>query len=333
VETFPVESPAMQIVCPNCTTSYEIAASALGDVGRRVRCVRCNVQWFEPARAQEMAAADTGSPAQDDLQTAGGEARPLAESGVPGRKMQDDWSHPEVRWSVEGDTHMGTSDRVSPLSRTQDEVEFATPGTIVAVSDAPSIAPYEQGDGTLSADATPSGAADPDADPDYLEAQRRRQTRSGKKKRKQGPLVTLPRAIAAMAGLIVCLLLMRTDVVRLLPQTASLYSAIGLPINLRGLVFENVKIVSDEQDGTLVLTIEGQIRNITRRPVDVPRLRFATRNSAGADIYSWTAMPERAKLNPGEYFAFHTRLASPPSESNAVSVRFVQRSDFMASTR
>ena len=34
----------------------------------------------------------------------------------------------------------------------------------------------------------------------------------------------------------------RNDVVRYLPQTASLFAAIGLPVNLRDLKFENVKI-------------------------------------------------------------------------------------------
>ena len=34
----------------------------------------------------------------------------------------------------------------------------------------------------------------------------------------------------------------RNEVVRYLPQTASLFAAIGLPVNLRNLKFENVKI-------------------------------------------------------------------------------------------
>jgi predicted Zn finger-like uncharacterized protein len=325
----------MQIACPNCTTSYEIAASALGDVGRMVRCVRCNEQWFEPAHAHEMAEVEAGADSHpyDGLQAGGEEAHPLPEGGVQERQIQDDWSHPEIRWTAEHDTRTDEPDRVSPLLRAQDEIEFATPETVMPAADVPPIAPYEQGDGALHTAAAPQGAADPDAEPDYFEVRRRRQARSDKNKKKQGPVVTLPRAIAAMAGLIVCLLLMRADVVRLLPQTASLYAAIGLPINLRGLVFEDVKIVTEEQDGTPVLTIEGKIRNITRGQVDVPRLRFATRNAADADIYSWTAIPERTKLNPGEYFAFHTRLASPPAESKGVSVRFVQRSDFVASAR
>ncbi len=39
----------MQIVCPNCTTSYEIAPMAIGGSGRSVRCVRCQSVWFVAA--------------------------------------------------------------------------------------------------------------------------------------------------------------------------------------------------------------------------------------------------------------------------------------------
>jgi predicted Zn finger-like uncharacterized protein len=40
----------MLIVCPNCATSYDLTAAALGE-GRSVRCTRCRTVWF--ATAQE----------------------------------------------------------------------------------------------------------------------------------------------------------------------------------------------------------------------------------------------------------------------------------------
>jgi len=311
----------MQIACPNCTTSYEIAASALGDVGRMVRCVRCNEQWFEPARADEIAeAGDSRDPGRQHAAVDNGFDSAPADGEV---RRPPEWSDADAQWSS-GDAGGDAASPVSPLLRAQDEVEFAPPPEMPTLADAPPIAPYHQGE------AGPPAAADADGGPDYFELRRRRQSRAGKKSARRGPIVTLPRAIAVMAGLIVCLLLMRADVVRLLPQTASLYAAIRLPINLRGLTFENVKTVTEEQDGTSVLTISGTIRNVTRGPVDVPRIRFAVRNSAGADIYSWIAAPERTKLSAGEFFAFHTRLASPPAEGRGVFVRFVQRSDFVA---
>src|SRR5262245_48847695 len=55
----------MKIVCPTCTTSYDVGAAALGERGRSVRCVRCRTVWFatpsdEPAVVEEAAlVADT----------------------------------------------------------------------------------------------------------------------------------------------------------------------------------------------------------------------------------------------------------------------------------
>ena len=57
----------------------------------------------------------------------------------------------------------------------------------------------------------------------------------------------------------------RNDVVRWLPQTASLYAAVGLPINLRGLVFTNVTTERETHEGVEVLVVEGSIVNDFKR--------------------------------------------------------------------
>ena len=54
---------------------------------------------------------------------------------------------------------------------------------------------------------------------------------------------------------------------------------------------------------------------------------------AGKEIYSWTAMPGRTLLGPGETLPFRSRLASPPGESRDVSVRFFTRRDALAGER
>jgi hypothetical protein len=115
--------------------------------------------------------------------------------------------------------------------------------------------------------------------------------------------------------------------VRYLPQTASLFSAIGLPVNLRNLTFENVKITKEERDGVTVLSVEGTIASLSHKAVEVPRLRFAVRNASGQEIYAWTAAPTRSILNDGEKLPFRSRLASPPADASDVLVRFVNAHD------
>src|SRR5262245_39906760 len=41
----------------------------------------------------------------------------------------------------------------------------------------------------------------------------------------------------------------RSEVVRFFPQTASLFAAVGLPVNLRNLKFENMRISKEAQEG------------------------------------------------------------------------------------
>ena len=122
----------------------------------------------------------------------------------------------------------------------------------------------------------------------------------------------------------------RNEVVRYLPQTASLFAAIGLPVNLRHLNFENVRITQGSADGVTILVVQGTIVSTADKPVEVPRLRFAARNNAGQEIYSWTMLPGRSILRPGERLDFRSRLASPPKDAYDVMVRFFTANDAMA---
>ena len=55
---------AMQIVCPNCASRYEIAEAKIGTGGRKVRCASCQTTWqIEAPQALE------AQPAQEVLQS------------------------------------------------------------------------------------------------------------------------------------------------------------------------------------------------------------------------------------------------------------------------
>jgi predicted Zn finger-like uncharacterized protein len=141
------------------------------------------------------------------------------------------------------------------------------------------------------------------------------------------PLVSLPLACAAMGALVLALIIWRVDVVRLLPQTATFYKMAGLEVNLRGLLFKDVKISSETVEGKQVLVIEGVITGETRRPVELPRLRFSVRDAQGAEIYAWNALLEQTVLKPGDRAWFKSRLASPPPEGRNIDIRFFNKRD------
>ena len=139
--------------------------------------------------------------------------------------------------------------------------------------------------------------------------------------------VSLPLACAAMGALVLALVIWRVDVVRLLPQTATFYKMVGLEVNLRGLLFKDVRITSETVEGKAVLVIEGVIVGEARRPVELPRLRFSVRDAQGAEIYAWNALLEQTVLKPGEKAWFKSRLASPPPEGRNIDIRFFNKRD------
>ncbi len=119
----------------------------------------------------------------------------------------------------------------------------------------------------------------------------------------------------------------RSDVVRVMPGTASLFAAIGLPVNLRGIAFSDITTTREAHDGATILVVQGTITNISRQPREVSRIRLALRNDKGVEVYSWTALPERTALAPGDAEPFQTRLASPPPDGHSVEVRFFNKRD------
>jgi len=311
----------MQIVCPNCSTSYGLKPNALGDSGRSVRCARCRTVWFaapadepaiaegEPASAEIAPAGEvdpSGSP--DDLE-AGGEALPLLKKPA----------------GPEGAGGEGAA---------QDAVDALWSAAMSEPVDSPSLVP------AAAADAEPEAEPRAATQLENIEtvAARRAPRQKGRRYRLKWPKLRWPRhgmaavAVVLAAGL-TGLIIGRQQVVQLAPQTASLFATIGLPVNLRGLVFENVRTTGEVHEGVPVLIVEGTIANASGRTVEVPRLRFAMRNRAQQEIYAWTSVTGRSILAPGEAAEFRTRLASPPAEGRDVVVRFFSRRDFLAGMR
>ncbi len=165
------------------------------------------------------------------------------------------------------------------------------------------------------------------APPVDIESVAARRIRRSASRRRQKASAALATAILLLLAIEAGLIAWRADVVRFLPQTASLYAAVGLPVNLRELVFSDIVTHRETQDGVQVLVVEGTIKSQSRRIAEVPRLRFAVRNGNGHEIYSWTALPTRNAIAPGASMPFRSRLASPPPEMHAVLVRFFNRRD------
>src|ERR1700730_5201681 len=55
----------------------------------------------------------------------------------------------------------------------------------------------------------------------------------------------------------------RTDLGWAMPQTASFYAELGLPVNVRGVRFEAVTTAAERHDGEPILIVKGEIGNGT----------------------------------------------------------------------
>jgi predicted Zn finger-like uncharacterized protein len=314
-----VDSP-MKILCPNCATSYDVATAAIGEGGRSVRCVRCRSVWFvDPEQAAPPAVAMAAAPA------------PAAPAPAAADQLDD-----LAAWGLEEDPAPGDPPAVgaAPDPAAFDanfsmDSMMADLQATVTLPDGPPLVPVDDwqalDDHFLhSPGVGGAGVAATGGHPGRFAAMRR------KRSRRPPSVPTVALALMAVLGAI---LGWRADVVRVMPQTASLFAAIGLPVNLRGLTFLDVKTNKEVQDGVPVLVVEGRITNITKLMLEVPRLRFAMRNGAGNEVYSWSTLPTQPILAPGAEQSFRTRLASPPAEGREVMVRFFTRRDLVSGMR
>ena len=196
------------------------------------------------------------------------------------------------------------------------------------VVDSPSIAgdfPNERSGGTA---ADWAAMASDDADAAAMPKSRGGLFGRSAKGRSRGrAIANLTTATAAMGALVVGLLVWRAEMVRLLPQSAGFYHLVGLDVNLRGLLFKDVKVTTETVEGKPVLVIEGVIVGESKKTVDLPRLRFSVRDAQGAEIYAWNTVLEQTRLKPGDHAFFKSRLASPPAEGRSIDVRFFNKRD------
>lgn len=319
----------MLIVCPNCETPYDVSAASLGSEGRQVRCVRCRKVWFatptaapDPAGADIIGAVGALSAAASAYQRGAGAAAAHAEWDTDDQAQPQDQDQPAEEDGSEVDANLAARAADRSALGADDAAGFdgADGGDALATHDAPPLAPVDHTPGRWRAEDIESVAA--------RRARRAARRADPKPKHRSMALVIVP-----LVAVHLVLIGWRSDVVRAMPQTAPLFAAIGLPVNLRGVAITDVTTVREASDTVPVLVVQGTIANISRQSHDVPRLRLALRNAAGAEVYTWTALPNRPMLGPGEAEQFQTRLASPPAEGRDLVVRFFTRRDLAGGAR
>jgi predicted Zn finger-like uncharacterized protein len=326
---------AMLIVCPSCSTSYDVGASSLGKNGRSVRCLRCRTVWFAAAVGERRPAVAAPEPA-GSVDAPDFQPPDLgADDDAAFDAMENDLASFSVNQQFEDFESQEFPVRIEPI----DDIEAREIGPAAAasasgaqarpieISDAPSLVPSDEEPSAAAAKeiGAPIAEAVPQPSfprPSFLPSSFSLPSWARVRALSRPSLTTI---IVALAATLAFILFWRVDLVRLFPQTASLFSQIGLPVNIRGLVIDDLKMSRDLDSEALV--IDGVVTNVTGKVLAVPRLRLALRDAGGAEITTWILVPQRSSLKPGESQAFRTQTVAPPAEAHDVLVRFFTRRD------
>jgi predicted Zn finger-like uncharacterized protein len=148
----------------------------------------------------------------------------------------------------------------------------------------------------------------------------------------RAPLGPKLAVVAGWAGLIAVVLLIavsavryRQDIAAIWPQSAGVYSSLGLHVNASGIDFRQVDYHRESEDGQVVLAVSGVIVNAGSRQLPVPQMvRVTLSDASNHELYHWTFKPDATVLGPGQSVPFVTRLSSPPAAARHLEVRFAK---------
>ena len=272
------------IACPNCGTRYQVPRATLGAAGREVQCAQCSKSWH--AEADAPPPVPVPAPPDDDLLFSAAEEAALDAA------------------------FEAAAEAVEPAP--------AVPPTL------PNDPEHEKTLAEIRAAIAPRPKSVDAIDPALLTKNRRAFDKRQAHITRRLPMARFRRTarLGALVALLSVLLLgysLRTDIVRLFPALAGLYAAVGLPVNVIGLAFEDPKTLTSFRDGKNVMLITARIRSIAGQAVPVPPVLVSLLDANGTPLYEWTVTPKATEMDPGEVFDFSTEVNTPPE--GAVTVR------------
>lgn len=141
-------------------------------------------------------------------------------------------------------------------------------------------------------------------------------------KRKASLGVVVGASVAVAAALVLGgAVVFRQQLAGVVPATAPIFAAIGLPVNTLGLVID-AKSQPLLQGGRPVWSVTGSIRNVNEAPTEAPPIRFTLLDKAGKPVAGLLAQPLNAKIPPGATRYFAVSLPDPPAGALHLDIAF-----------
>ena len=295
----------MIVSCPACATRFTIPDTALGGGGKKVRCSMCGHTWKQTPPPPE-AAARPGKPAAARKPKAKAKAKSAATATATAAVDE-----------TTRDIHNAQPPPAPPPP---------PPPAPTADLGAPHFPGFGADDGGLFGDLEHRhelGQGDSGEENEDWEDGDRNPTRW---RRILGSLRASGRWLgfaAAVAGLLSFLVAGRDAIVNLWPAASRLYQTVGLTVEPpgAGLQFQAVKSEQRIDDGTVVLTVEGQILNSSDIDRDVPPVRATSYGPDHHMVRSWNIPVTISHLAPGAIATFRS-VERDPGVISEVGVGF-----------
>ena len=280
------------IACPHCGTRYQVPPETLGDAGRKVACAHCGKSWLaEPGAALPPVDDRLFSEADEAALDQSFAAEEAALREVPAAVRQliprGEVPPPEVMRSIA-------------------EIKAALEG---------------------------AGGGPPAAEGSHELSKAEQKVAEGKlKKRLRNFARELPATrfhrvlrgvgLGVLMAVIAGALLFRTEIVRLVPDLAGFYAAIGLEVNVVGLDFSDVSTLLSHRGNADMISVNATIFGVEPRRLSVPPVVVTLLGKDDNPLYAWSVLPKVQDLEPGEVIGFSTELASPPEGATHVRLSF-----------
>lgn len=154
---------------------------------------------------------------------------------------------------------------------------------------------------------------------------------AAKPKRPAGSGLALVAGWAGLAVLVLAVgwaaLSFREQIATVWPQSASLYSAVGMKTHADGLDIRGARLDRRQEDGEQVIAVSGRLLNTSTHELPVPAIRVALIDDERRELFHWMIAPQTTTLRPGETTAFAGRLTSPPKGFSHFELRLAREGE------
>ncbi len=130
--------------------------------------------------------------------------------------------------------------------------------------------------------------------------------------------------IMSMVGVLGAGFVLRDNVIQIWPAAERLYQMIGLeraPPGA-GLGFRNVSWKASGRGDDRLLTITGEVTNISRDVLTVPDIQGVLFDKNNRELQRWTFRVPEGRLLPGENVPFSTELKNPATGYSRLTIVF-----------